>query len=111
LVRSIPKTLLPWTITATAVHGLSMGQKENCGWVSSVAKLKVKEEGWTQTQTRRMLIIVSTQALEIFNLNQSRFLAVVAVLGSDHSRRFKSGVFQSATAVHSSNVAKLKVKE
>jgi hypothetical protein len=46
-----------------------------------------------------MPIAVSTQALEIFNLNQSRFLA--AVLGSDHSRRFKSGAFQSATAVHS----------
>jgi hypothetical protein len=33
-----------------------------------------------------MPIPVSTQALEVFNLNQS-FLAVVAVLGSDHSSR------------------------
>jgi len=33
-----------------------------------------------------MPIPVSTQALEAFNLNQS-FLAVVAVLGSDHSSR------------------------
>jgi hypothetical protein len=75
-----------------------------------------------------MLIPVLTQAPEMFNLNQPRFLAVVAVLGSDRLRRFKSGAFQSATAVHSlsarwirkrmvvgsqcaSNVAKLKVKE
>ena len=33
-----------------------------------------------------MPIPVSTQALEVFNLNQS-FLAVVAILGSDHSSR------------------------
>jgi hypothetical protein len=33
-----------------------------------------------------MPIPVSTQALEVFNLNQSS-LAVVAVLGSDHSSR------------------------
>jgi hypothetical protein len=33
-----------------------------------------------------MPIPVSTQALEVFNLNQS-FLAIVAVLGSDHSSR------------------------